>query len=117
MDQFDGFSISLYKDEDGDWLAYFAEMPNISAFSDTPENALRELGTAWEAVRESFQKHNEPIPSPPDIGTYDGCLDLRIDRQLHRTLAVEAVGEGVTLNELVSRKLAVSAARQSYAAE
>jgi len=32
MDRFDGFSISLYKDEDGDWLAHFVELPNISAF-------------------------------------------------------------------------------------
>lgn len=62
MDRFDGFGIRLYKDEDGDWLAYFAELPNISAFSDTPEGALRELETAWEGVKESYRKHNEPIP-------------------------------------------------------
>ncbi len=62
MDRFDGFGIRLYKDEDGDWLAYFAELPNISAFSDTPEGALRELETAWEGVKESYRKHKEPIP-------------------------------------------------------
>ncbi len=60
MDKFDGFSMRVYKDEDGDWLAHFIELPNISAFSDTPEGALKELETAWEGVRESCRKHNEP---------------------------------------------------------
>ncbi len=62
MDKFDGFKISLYKDEEGDWLAYFIEMPNISGFSDTPENAIQELETAWKGVKESYHKHNEPVP-------------------------------------------------------
>ena len=70
MERFDGFSISLYKDEDGDWLAHFVELPNISAFSDTPEKALEELGIAWEGVRESYQKHGESVPGPPDMFRY-----------------------------------------------
>lgn len=46
MDRFDTFSINLYKDEDGDWLAHFVEMPTVSAFSYTPEGALMQLETA-----------------------------------------------------------------------
>lgn len=108
MDRFDGFSISLYKDEDGDWLAHFAEMPNISAFSDTPENALKELETAWEAVKESCRKHGEPVPGLPDTEAYNGRFYVTVDRHLHRALAMEAVREGISLNDLVSGRLAVS---------
>jgi len=54
MNKIDGFSVILYKDEDGDWLAYLAELPHISAFSDTPEGALKEIATAWEGIKESF---------------------------------------------------------------
>ncbi|MBA3493244.1 MAG: type II toxin-antitoxin system HicB family antitoxin, partial [Gammaproteobacteria bacterium] len=36
-DKFDGFTVNLYLDEDGDWLAHFVELPNISAFADAPE--------------------------------------------------------------------------------
>jgi predicted RNase H-like HicB family nuclease len=50
MDKFDGFSINIFLDDEGDWLAHFVEMPNISAFGDTPEEALKELETAWEGV-------------------------------------------------------------------
>ncbi|MYI63148.1 MAG: toxin-antitoxin system HicB family antitoxin, partial [Gemmatimonadetes bacterium] len=34
-DNFDGFSVNLFQDEDGDWLAHLVEMPGISAFADT----------------------------------------------------------------------------------
>ena len=61
-DDFDGFAVIVFLDEDGDYLAHFVEMPNVSAFSDTPENALRELSVAWKGVKESYQKHHDPIP-------------------------------------------------------
>ena len=43
MVTFDGYAVSLFQDTDGDWLAHFMELPNVSAFSDTPEKALQEF--------------------------------------------------------------------------
>lgn len=62
---FDGFTINLYVDEDGDWLTHFVEMPNISAFGDTPEEALTELKIVWEMVKEDFIAKNLDIPIAP----------------------------------------------------
>lgn len=39
-DAFDGFTIELFKDTDGDWLARFEELPNVSAFGNSPEKSL-----------------------------------------------------------------------------
>ena len=64
-DMFDGFTVNVFLDEDGDYLAHFVEMPNVSAFSDTPASALKELAVAWKGVKESYQKHREPIPQAP----------------------------------------------------
>ena len=61
---FDGFLINLYVDEQGDWLAHFQEMPNISAFGDTPTHALEELKIAWELVKEDYQQKYREIPLP-----------------------------------------------------
>jgi predicted RNase H-like HicB family nuclease len=64
-DKFDGFTINLYKDEDGDWLAHFVELANISnisAFGDTPEIALAQLKIAWEMVKEDYRASGEEIP-------------------------------------------------------
>ena len=59
---FDGFMIELYVDEQGDWLAHFQEVP-ISAFGDTPQEALEELKTAWELVKEDYREKEREIPT------------------------------------------------------
>lgn len=61
-DRFDGYTVNMFLDEDGEYLAHFVEMPNVSAFGESPESALKELATAWEGVKESYQKHDEPFP-------------------------------------------------------
>ncbi|MEY2830888.1 MAG: hypothetical protein RLZZ574_146 [Cyanobacteriota bacterium] len=59
---FDGFMINLYVDEQGDWLAHSQQIPTISAFGDTPQEALEELKTAWELVKENYQEKHQEIP-------------------------------------------------------
>lgn len=61
-DDFDGFVVNVFLDVDGVYLAHFVEMPNVSAFSDTAEKALREFTVAWRGVKESYRKHHDPIP-------------------------------------------------------
>ena len=80
QDDFDGFSVNLFQDEDGDWLAHLVELPAISAFADTPAAALGELAKAWEAVRESYREQGEPLPvAPPPEGVQRPVQ--RADRQ------------------------------------
>lgn len=107
-DQFDGFSIYLAEDEDGDFLAHFIEMPQVSAFANTPEDALHELKLAWEGVKESYRKHGEPTPVAPSKKEYSGQFNVRIDKRTHRQLAIEAAQCGISLNALVSQKLTAS---------
>lgn len=107
-DEFDGFSIELFRDDDGDWLAHFEELPNASAFGSSPEEALEELKAAWEAMKESYVSHNEPIPVAPAKKEYSGQFNVRIDRRIHRALAVEAAQAGISLNALVAQKLSLS---------
>lgn len=111
-DRFDGYGVNLYQDEDGDWLAHFIELPHVSAFSDTPEGALKELETAWVGVKESYRKHGEPVPVAPSRKKYSGQFNVRINRALHRALAIEAAREGVSLNAMVAKKLELSVMKQ-----
>jgi predicted HicB family RNase H-like nuclease len=105
-DPFDNWTVNVFLDDDGEYLAHFVEMPNISAFGDSPEEALRELAVAWEGVKESFRKHNEAIPLAPARKGYSGRFNVRIDRRLHRALAIEAARAGISLNALIAQKLA-----------
>ncbi len=107
-DRFDGYGVELYRDDDGDWLAHFEEMPNISAFGPTPEQALKELDIAWRLVKESYAAEKKPIPVPPARRHYSGQFNVRIDKRVHRKLAIEAERNGLTLNALVAKKLAAA---------
>ena len=104
-DDFDGFTVNIIHDEDGDWLAHLVELPNVSAFADTPEKALKELRTAWGGVKESYRSHGEPIPEAPSRKSYSGQFNVRLDKRLHRALAVEAARNGLSLNALIAQKL------------
>ncbi len=64
-DRFDGYTVNIFLDEDGEYLAHFVERPNVSAFADTPTEALNERAIAWEGVKMSYTRHGEPIPVAP----------------------------------------------------
>ncbi len=104
-DVFDGFNVNVFLDEDGDYLAHFVEMPNVSAFSDTPEGALRELAVAWKGVKESYEKYREPIPKAPIRPEDEAPFKVAIDAQLYHDLADEAAETGMSLYALVVQKL------------
>ena len=110
-DNFDGFAVNLFQDEDGDWLAHLVEMPGISSFADTPTEALAELTVAWEAAKESYRAHNESVPVAPARKEYSGQFNVRIDKRLHRRLAMEAGRAGISMNALVAQKLAQDSPR------
>jgi predicted HicB family RNase H-like nuclease len=105
-DKFDGFSVTLIEEDDGDWLAHFVELPHISAAGNTPEDALHELEAAWELLKDSFREDGQEIPIAPIKKEYSGQFNVRIDRRVHRALAIEAARAGITLNALVAQKLA-----------
>jgi predicted HicB family RNase H-like nuclease len=106
--RFDGYAVELFLDEDNDWLAHLVELPGISAFGPTPEKALKELDLAWQAAKESYAARGVVIPAAPARRQYQGVFQVRIDKRVHRALAIEAERAGVSLNALVAEKLAKS---------
>ena len=45
-DDFDGFAVNIFLDEEGDYLAHLVELPNVSVFGPTLTEALAELKNA-----------------------------------------------------------------------
>ena len=84
-DRFDGYTVNVCLDDDGDWLAHFAEMPEVSAFAATAEEALNELAQAWAGVRLSFEKRNEQRTQPRkteyEIAQELGVIGMDDDRR------------------------------------
>ena len=104
-DDFDGFMVNVFFDEDGDYLAHLVELPNVSAFGPTPAEALAELKTAWDLMKECYQMDGEPIPKAPSRNGYEGPFNVPIEEQLYHALADEAATIGISLYQLVTQKL------------
>ena len=62
QDAFDGFTVQMFLDEEGDYLAHFVELPNVSAFGQTPEEALVELKAAWGLMKACYREDGVSIP-------------------------------------------------------
>ena len=103
---FGGFTIKMFLDEDGDYLAHFIELPNVSAFGPTPAQALIELKAAWELMKECYQEDNILVPKAPARELNDVPFNVPVDPQLYHRLTDEAAKAGMSLYALVAQKLA-----------
>ena len=65
-ERFDGFTLNLYFDGEH-WLVHFVEIPEISAFSVTPEMAVQELQIVWEMVKADYLENGESVPVAPRV--------------------------------------------------
>jgi predicted RNase H-like HicB family nuclease len=88
----------FWSDEDEAYIATCPEFPSLSAFGDTPDEALREGEAVLESFIDIYREDGRPLPEPQ---TYSGKLNVRLPKSLHGALAKRAEQEGVSLNTLI----------------
>jgi predicted RNase H-like HicB family nuclease len=54
----------FYSEEDGGYIADIPDLESCSAFGETPEQALAELGQARQAWLEAARESGKPVPTP-----------------------------------------------------
>lgn len=92
--------------EDGEFVAVCLELPSLSWLAATPEEALTGMErVAREAVTDMRDNH-EQAPVPLADRPFSGRFNVRVPETLHRRLATEAAEQGISLNRLVSERLA-----------
>ena len=113
------YSIQLgWSDEDEGYIATVPEFPYLSAFGETPEEALAEAQTALDLFIESRVERGEPLPSPIKRTPFSGQLRLRMPKTLHQGLSAMAAHDGVSLNTLIVSILSEAVgSRQAKAVE
>lgn len=92
--------------EDGEHLGLCAEFPSLSWLAPTPAKALVGIRNVVAECVHDMAASGEPVPEPIADRRYSGEFKVRIPPQQHRRLAIEASEQGVSLNRLVSAKLA-----------
>ena len=92
--------------EDGEHVALCAEFPSLSWLAATPEAALEGIRQVVSDVVADMKTAGEIVPVPLAEKHYSGEFRVRIPPEVHRSLAMQAAEQGVSLNRLASAKLA-----------
>ena len=93
--------------EDNEHVGLCAEFASLSWLAPTPEKALAGIRRVVAEVVVEMQASGEPIPQALAEKNYSGRFMVRVPSLVHRALATEAAEQGVSINRLVSAKLAM----------
>lgn len=95
-----------WSDEDSSYIAEVPELPGCMADGPTLEAATKEAKKAAQLWMDVAKKEKREIPQPIDKRRYSGKFIVRVPPDLHRELDFEAKSQKVSLNRLVTLKLA-----------
>jgi predicted RNase H-like HicB family nuclease len=62
------YTLTLRRDEDGDWIARVQELPGCTADGPTRDAALADLDVAMREWLEAAVEHGITVPTPQDAG-------------------------------------------------
>lgn len=96
----------VWSAEDGEYVATVAEFPSLSWLHPDQHKALQGLVDVVADVVADMAANGEPIPQPIAERRFSGKFNVRVPESLHRELALAAAEQGVSLNRLVSNRLA-----------
>lgn len=94
-------TIVQWSDEDEGYIAIVPELPGVSAFGETVEEAAKELEIAKQLVLKVYRDDGCSLPEPDKLRDFSGQLRLRIPKSLHASLSAEARKEGISLNAYI----------------
>ncbi len=92
--------------EDGEHVGLCAEFPSLSWLASTPEDALAGIRSLVSDCVSDMRTNGEPVPKPFGDRSYSGKFIVRVPPETHRSLAIRAAEQGVSMNRLVSARLA-----------
>ena len=96
----------FWSEEDGEYVGVCAELPSLSWLAASQTAALAGMVKLARQVVVDMMKHKEEVPVPLATREYSGHFKVRIPPQVHRQLVIEAAEADISLNRLVSAKLA-----------
>ena len=92
--------------EDDEHVGLCLEFPSLSWLAATSEEAFAGICGLVQEVLADMKASEEPLPEPLAARAYSGRFVVRVTPETHRELVIRAAEEGVSLNRLVSTRLA-----------
>ena len=85
--------------EEGGYVVSYPDLPGCITCGDTIEEAMNNAKDAEKAWIEAALEEGMEINEPDSIEDYSGQFKLRIPKTLHRTLALRARKEEISMNQ------------------
>jgi len=95
-----------WSDEDQEYVGLCAEFPSLSWLEASPEESLQGIRKLVKEVIADLKRSKEAVPEPISTRQFSGKFMVRVPPEVHRMLAIQAAESGVSINRLVSSKLA-----------
>ncbi|MDJ0650255.1 MAG: toxin-antitoxin system HicB family antitoxin [Xenococcaceae cyanobacterium MO_188.B19] len=92
--------------EDQEFVGLCAEFPSLSYLDEDHLKAIEGITNLVKDIIADMEANDEPPPIPISARKYSGKFQIRITPERHRMLAIEAAEQNVSLNRLISDKLA-----------
>jgi len=99
----------LWSDEDRCYIAEVPELDGCMTHGKTPTQAAQKAQDAIASWIQIAKKLKHPIPEPTTKRKVSGKFNVRLPKQLHKSLVIKAAQEGVSLNQLVTSFLSHAA--------
>jgi predicted HicB family RNase H-like nuclease len=95
-----------WSEDDSEFVGLCLEFPSLSWLAKSPEAALKGIRRVVKKAVQDMENKGESPPPPISGRSFSGKFIVRIPPEIHRALAIKAAEEGISLNRLVSSKLA-----------
>ena len=96
----------IWSAEDEEFVGLCAEFSSLSYLNKDHLKALEGITNLVKDIVADMEANGEPIPVPISEKNYSGKFQVRITPERHRMLVIEAAEQNVSLNRLISDKLA-----------
>lgn len=100
----------VWSEEDEEFIGLCAEFPSLSWLAETQEAAFKGIVSLVAETVEDMKKEKEPVPMPLSLSKFSGKFIVRTTPELHRTLVIQSLEAGISLNRLVNSRLATAGA-------
>jgi len=96
----------VWSEPDSEYVGLCSEFPGLSWLEPTMQGALDGIVNLVNEVVADMLENSEKIPEALALHEYSGKFLVRVPPHVHRDLTIEAAEQGVSLNRLVSSRLA-----------
>lgn len=95
----------FWSEEDNAYITTVAEFPRLSSIEGTQAESFAGMVDLLGFLLGEMEKDGEPIPVPLTKRPYSGNIRLRMPKEQHQRVAIEAAEQGVSINQLLVSRI------------